>query len=110
MTEHEKEVGSALAAGGMLGLFLGMGFMAIAQYHGWLDYKAPATPSPAPTVHQWTDPKTGCEYLVLPQAITPRMHNDGWHICPEADKALLLPEATNGPAKSFADAPQSLTF
>jgi hypothetical protein len=52
----------------------------------------PLSASGPDSVRLWVDQGTGCEYLVTPTAITPRLFSDGVPVCPgEVDDADLPP-------------------
>lgn len=36
---------------------------------------------PSPNITTWTDPENGCQYLVFPQDVTPRMSRRGHQVC-----------------------------
>lgn len=60
----------------------------------WLgtQFNPPTLPAPeTPAVHAFTDPGTGCHYLVTSTgAITPRLHSDGIQVCELSEEGWPL--------------------
>lgn len=52
-----------------------------------LALKTEADPQPSTSTQEsvrlWVDQGTGCEYLVTPTSITPRLYSDGYPVCPD---------------------------
>lgn len=61
---------------------------------------------PLPNITTWTDPEMGCDYLVFPQAVTPRMGPRGRQICnkPATPPATYYYDAAGNPVDGAAAA------